>query len=365
MRCSFAMLLISTSGLAQTPTSLPRARELGVTIGRFETGPRNAITDVAGVAIGHATVIEGETIRTGVTIVHPCFPHNPYVSRVAAAVVTGNGFGKAAGFTQVEELGELEAPIALTNTLAVGTVLDAMVRRMIALPGNESVRSVNVVVGETNDGYLNDIRAFPIRREHVDRAWDALATGDVPEGSVGAGTGTRCFAFKGGIGTSSRIVPPLRFTLGVLVQSNFGGDLRIDGRAYDSLVKARESSKDGSCMIVLATDAPLDARQLKRLARRTLLALPRIGSSMSHGSGDYAIAFSTARRRAVEGEPASHAKRWARTTLDDGALTPLFECAMDATEEAILNSMLRSASTRGHRGEVKAIDPERVRSLAR
>jgi len=340
-----------------------RARDLGVRIGTLQVGPKNAITDVDGVAVGHVTVLHGEDARTGVTIIIPRQGENTFRVKLPCAVVTGNGFGKAAGFTQVAELGTLEAPIALTNTLAVGTVLDALVRRALQLPGNEDVRSINVVVGETNDGTLNDIRAFHVTREHVDAAWDAAllptALESVAEGCVGAGTGTMCFGFKGGIGTSSRVVGS--WTVGVLVQSNFGGALRIDGRplpARSTVLGERESTGDGSCMIVIATNAPLDARRLERIAKRALLGLGRIGSVMSHGSGDYVIAFSTAEETLIRDGRAAAAK-----LVPDEALTPLFQAAVEATEEAVLNSLVAAVTTSGREGRVvHALDHARIRA---
>lgn len=356
-------------GSAPTPGTV-RARDLGITIGSLPPGPLNAITDVAGVGVGHHTLIEGDDVRTGVTIVVPQLGANPYRSKVPAAVFTGNGYGKAVGFTQVQELGELEAPIALTNTLSVGAVMAAMVRRTLAMPGNEAVGSVNVVVGETNDGWLSDIRGQHVGAEHVDAAWeaawDAAATGPVPEGCVGAGTGTVCFGYKGGIGTSSRVVDG--WTVGVLVQSNFGGRLRVDGRPFpprDSGDGDRDDDggdgDDGSCMVVVATDAPLDARNLERLAKRTFLGLARTGSVMSNASGDYAIAFSTHgpnRIRAGSREP------FTVTVLPNAATTPLFRAVVEATEEAVINSLVAARTTTGRDGHrVRAIDHGALRRL--
>ncbi|MFG0330071.1 MAG: P1 family peptidase [Phycisphaerales bacterium] len=344
-----------------------RARDLGIMIGDLEPGPLNAITDVAGVGVGHETIVEGDSIRTGVTVIVPRLGENSYARKVPGAVAVGNGFGKAAGFTQVEELGTIEAPIVLTNTLAVGAALDGMTREMLALAGNEEVRSINVVVGETNDGHLNDIRAMVVTREHVARAFANASGGAVEEGCVGAGTGTICFGFKGGIGTSSRVVELPgdlgSFTVGALVQTNYGGRLRVDGVKWSDLSAGEDDAEtggDGSCMIVIATDAPLDARQLGRVARRALLALPRTGSVMSHGSGDYAIAFSNFEGNVVTagGRELRHAP-----TLPDAALTKLFVATIDATEEAILNSMFMAETTRGRDGHVvEAIDLEPIRT---
>ena len=355
-----AYLVLAAAPRAQeADTARLRARDLGVVIGELPTGPRNAITDVTGVAVGHATIVSGDDARTGVTVIVPRLGENTYLHKLPAAVFTGNGFGKAAGFTQVEELGNLEAPIALTNTLAVGTVLDAMVRKALALPGNEDVRSINVVVGETNDGWLNDIRAFHVGRGHVEAAWDAAATGDVEEGCVGAGTGTVCFGYKGGIGTSSRIVGG--WTVGVLVQTNFGGDLRVDGRPLPSRGPP-EDGEDGSCMIVVATDAPLDARNLKRLAKRALLGLGRTGSVMSNGSGDYVIAFSTHAANRIE---AGATEPRVLAVLPNGAMTPFFRAVVEGTEEAVLNSLVAARTTTGRDGHTaRAIDHGALRRAA-
>jgi D-aminopeptidase len=339
---------------AQEPA--PRPRDLGVVLGSLPPGPRNAITDVAGVAVGHATMVEGDDVRTGVTLVHPRLGANPFRRRCPAAVFTGNGFGKAAGFTQVEELGELEAPIALTNTLSVGTVLAAMVHRMLALPGNEDVRSVNVVVGETNDGWLSDIRGQHVTAAHVDAAWEALSTGPVERGAVGAGTGTVCFGYKGGIGTASRVAGG--WSVGVLVQSNFGGRLTIAGRPWPPRDE-EPASEDGSCMIVIATDAPLDARNLRRLAKRSMLGLARTGSVMSNGSGDYAIAFSTHARNAIDARAREPVPM---TVLPNAAMTPLFQAVVEATEEAVIDSLVAATTVTGRAGHTaRALDREALR----
>lgn len=340
----------------------PRARDAGVVVGIFEPGPLNAITDVSGVRVGHATVIEGDSVRTGVTAI---LPHagNAFLERVPAAIVVGNGFGKLLGATQVRELGELETPILLTCTLCVWRAADAMVEWLLAQPGMEGVRSVNAVVGETNDGLLNDIRARPVRAEHVVAALESAAEGPVAEGAVGAGAGTVAFGWKGGIGTSSRVLPPHLggWTVGVLVQSNYGGVLTINGApvgrelgqySFRRDLEDTGASADGSIMIVVATDAPIEARALERLAARALTGLARTGSSMSNGSGDYVIAFSTApavRRAGPGAAPAGGA------TLANDALSPLFQAVAEATEEAIYNSLFRATTTRGHRGTVEAL----------
>ena len=337
----------------------PRARDMGVAPGVFAPGPLNSITDVPGVRVGHSTLIAGESVRTGVTAI---VPHggNIFREKVPAAIIVGNGFGKLIGMTQVRELGQLETPILLTNTLAVWDAADALVTHMLALPGNEDVRSINPVVGETNDGWLNDIRGRPLQQEHFDAALRKASGDFVPEGSVGAGTGTRAFGFKGGIGSSSRRLPARYggFNLGILVQSNFGGVLSIGGAPVGKELghlpfrASSESSGDGSCMIVVATDAPLNARQLERLARRALAGMARTGSSFSNGSGDYVIAFST--RRVSDSS---------RPRLEESQLSPLFQATIEATEEAIYNSILRATTITGrdeHTAEAIPIDDVRV-----
>jgi D-aminopeptidase len=343
----------------------PRARELGITPGLLPAGPMNAITDVAGVAVGQSTVREGDSIRTGVTAV---LPHGGDIfhERVPAAIHVGNGFGKLVGMTQVAELGELETPILLTCTLCVWKAADAMVAYLLARPGMEEVRSINPVVGETNDGYaLNAIRGRPITDQHVRAALEGAATGPVAEGSVGAGTGTVAFGWKGGIGTSSRRVKTAdsAWTVGVLVQSNFGGDLHMlgvpVGRAigHDGLRMAGERpGARGSIMIVVATDAPLSDRNLHRLGARALLGVGRTGSAMDNGSGDYVIAFSThtgTRRRLGE-------ERRTVAELGNDAMSGLFRGAVEATEEAIYNSLLRAATERANGNVVEAIPVEEV-----
>ncbi|MGH7528885.1 MAG: P1 family peptidase [Gemmatimonadales bacterium] len=341
---------MTTPALAQRP----RARDLGLTIGVFPPGPLNAITDVAGVRVGHTTISRGDSIRTGVTAI---LPHggNPFREKVPAAIVVGNGFGKLAGSTQVNELGELESPIVLTCTLCVPRAADAVLTWLLALPGNEDVRSANPVVAETNDGFLNDIRARPITEADVLAAIRGASTGPVAEGAVGAGTGTIAFGWKGGIGTASRRLPD-RFggwTVGVLVQSNFGGNLMIAGVPVGQLLRERGreprdgaggfAAGDGSIIMIVATDAPLDHRQLTRVGRRALAGLARTGSSMSSGSGDYVIAFSTVR---ASDRP---------IVVPEDALSPLFQAAIETTEEAIYNSLLRAESVRGYRGAVRAL----------
>lgn len=345
----------------------PRARELGVAPGVFAPGVRNAITDVAGVLVGQTTVVEGDSVRTGVTAI---LPHagNLYRDRVPAAVHVGNGFGKLVGVTQVRELGELETPILLTCTLCVWKAADYMVEWLLAQPGMEQVRSINAVVGETNDGYLNAIRARPVRAEHVRTALER-ASASVEEGSVGAGTGTAAFSWKGGIGTSSRVLPASLggHTVGVLVQSNFGGILQILGAPVGkelgkySFQRDLDTSRgDGSIMMVVATDAPLSDRNLERLASRAIMGLSRTGSFASNGSGDYAIAFSTspAVRRPFD------AKRLATQELANDEVTALFAAVVESIEEAIYNSMLKATTVSGHGGRtLEALPIDRVREI--
>ncbi len=379
LRVTIVHLLAASLTLAAAPgpEARPRARDLGVAPGVFPPGALDAITDVPGVSVGHVTRIEGDRVRTGVTAIVP-HPGNVFQEKVAGAVFVGNAFGKLAGSTQVDELGTIETPIVLTNTLSVGTAVEAVVRDTVGRPGNEDVGSVNALVGETNDGGLNDVRGGHVRQEDVVAAIRGAAPGPVEEGSVGAGTGTRCFGWKGGIGTASRKLPDRYggWILGVLVQTNFGGVLTIDGAPvgrelgrYDfkpdggSLAGLTpERANDGSCMIVVATDAPLSARDLKRLAARAVFGLARTGSSYSHGSGDYAIAFSSApEARVRHGEAAPRA----RLLLPGEALSPLFEAALEATEEAVYNSLFRATTVTGNGGTAEAIPIDRVVDVLR
>jgi len=331
----------------------PRARELGITVGVIPPGPLNAITDVAGVAVGQTTVVRGDNIRTGITAILP-HQRNLFQEKVAGAVFVGNAFGKLAGSTQVEELGEIETPILLTSTLNVWRVADALVDYMLALPGNEAVQSINPLVGETNDGFLNDIRSRPLGRDSVYAALQNAKTGPVEEGAVGAGTGTVAFGFKGGIGTSSRRIPG-GYTIGVLVQTNYGGMLTIAGApvgkelGLHSLQDQLNTGK-GSVMVVVATDAPVDTRNLKRLAARSMLGLGRTGAAGNNGSGDYAIAFTT-----------SHATN----LLSNDAMSPLFFAAIEATEEAVYNSLFKATTTTGRGHTVEALPIEKTVEILR
>ncbi|MDJ1160238.1 P1 family peptidase [Chelatococcus sp. SYSU_G07232] len=323
-----------------------RARALGIAPGVYAPGPLNAITDVAGVRIGHVTLREGERIRTGVTAI---LPHggNLFQDKVPAGLAVLNGYGKLMGATQIVELGEIETPIVLTNTLAVGRAAEGVVRWTLAQPGNETVVSLNAVVGETNDGRLNDIRNPAVTPETVVAAITAAREGGAEEGAVGAGTGTVAFGYKGGIGTSSRRLPPDKggYTLGVLVQTNYGGDLRIDGLPVPPLGRTRAADPDGSIMIVVATDAPLSDRNLRRLAERAFGGLARTGSALSNGSGDYAIAFSTA--ESVRRTPARRRAASDMADLPNERVSPLFQAAIEATEEAIYNSLFMAETTDG------------------
>jgi D-aminopeptidase len=352
-------------GQTPSPGVRPRARELGIRPGVLAAGRLNAITDVAGVRVGHVTLIEGDGIRTGVTAI---LPHggNLFQRKVPAAVHVGNGFGKAAGFLQVRELGNLETPIVLTNTLAVAAGLEGIISWTLAQPGNETVRSVNGVVGETNDGGLNDIRARRVTARDVRAAIEAARDGPVEEGSVGAGTGTSAFGWKGGIGTASRVLPASLggYTVGALAQSNFGGILTVDGRRVGERLRRysyrEELEKGGSCMMVLATDAPLSERNLERLARRAIMGLARTGSFMDNGSGDFVIAFST--RNPIEHAPAGKTRSFEE--LHNDAVSPLFLAGVESVEEAIYNSLTRATSVTGHRGRtVEALPLEPLRQM--
>jgi D-aminopeptidase len=367
------VLLMAAFAAAQstTPNARPRSSDLGLKVGILPAGPLDAITDVAGVAVGQTTIIRGDNIRTGVTAVLP-HPGNLYREKVPAAIFVGNGFGKLAGFTQVDEIGDIETPILLTSTTSVPRAADALIAHMLALPGNENVLSINPVVGETNDGYLNDIRGRHITADDVFTALKNAKGGPVEEGDVGAGTGTVVYGWKGGIGTSSRRLPANLggYTVGVLVQTNFGGILTIAGAPVGQelgqyyLRKELQQAgngkdkADGSCMIIVATDAPLDARSLKRLAARAWLGVARTGSSASNGSGDYAIAFSTASQVRIH----ANDKALTRTgeLLTNDAMSPLFLAAIEATEEAVYNSMFKATTMTGNGHTVEALPIEKT-----
>lgn len=372
---AFAIITTATV-VAQPDAARPRARDIGLAPGVFAPGARNAITDVAGVSVGHVTLNQGDSIRTGVTVIVP-HQGNVFQDKVPGAVFVGNAFGKLAGSTQVDELGTIETPVALTNTLSVGAALEGLVQWTLAQPGNDTVRSVNALVGETNDGGLNDIRGQHVRPQHVGEALKAAGTGAVMEGSVGAGTGTQAFGWKGGIGTSSRKLEARYggYTVGVLVQSNYGGVLTMGGAPVGKILgrysyrptgqqangpARNEDHGDGSCMIVVATDAPVDARDLKRMAARAVFGLARTGSSYSNGSGDFAIAFSTATGlRTRFGSSTAQP----RTLLPADGVSPLFQAVLEATEEAVYNSLLKATPVTSRFGTAEALPIARVKEI--
>ena len=373
-----ATLIIGTTfagGQSSTGQARPRASDLQLKVGVLPAGSLDAITDVAGVEVGQTTIIRGDNIRTGVTAI---LPHagNLYREKVPGAIFVGNGFGKLAGSTQVEEMGDIETPILLTATTSVPQVADALTGYLLSLPGNEDVLSINVVVGETNDGWLSDIRSRPITPDDVVAAVKGAKSGPVEEGAVGAGTGTVAFGWKGGIGTASRRMPSSLggYTVGVLVQTNFGGVLTIAGapvgqelgqyylrkeleQAQSGIGNVKDKA-DGSCMMVVATDAPLDSRNLKRLAARAWMGLARTGASGSNGSGDYAIAFSTAAQVRIHSQDKASTRTVQLVTND--AMSPLFQAAIEATEEAVYNSMLKATTTTSNGHTIDALPIERT-----
>ena len=355
--------IITIMAQAQTnSTERPTARELGIVIGSLPVGPHNDITDVPGVKVGHTTIFRGDDIRTGVTAI---LPHggNIFLKKVPGAVVVYNGFGKLAGSTQVNELGNIETPILLTNTLAVPRTADAVLSYMLSLPGMEEVRSINPLVAETNDGYLNDIRARAITEEDVIAAIEGASAGPVEQGCVGAGTGTGCLGFKGGIGSSSRLVDieGKSYTVGVLTQTNFGGLLKVNGVPIPREDNSEEVGRGGSCILVVATDAPLTHRNLRRLAKRVFAGMARAGANFSNGSGDYAIAFSTSPDcRIPYGGPA-HLE--ARPELSNDAASHLFEASAEAAEEAIISSVTKAVTVTGREGHVRpAVDIAKLKA---
>jgi D-aminopeptidase len=374
----FALGFIFSFILGAVPFSSqerPRLREFGIKTGILEPGPLNAITDVAGVKVGHVTLIEGDSIRTGVTAIL-AHEGNIFQEKVPAAVYVANGFGKITGTTQIEELGNLETPIILTNTLSVPTAADAVIDYILSLPQNEKVESVNPVVGETNDGWLNDIRGRHVKKDHVLEAIKNAKTGPVEEGAVGAGTGTICYNYKGGIGTSSRKLAAQRggFTVGILVQTNHGGVFQINGILFDRkpgespIMSGPEGDKtldpvsEGSCMVVVATDAPLDSRNLKRLAKRALLGIARTGGYYSGSSGDYAIAFSTAKDVRIPHRASGPTQTV--TLLRNEQMSQLFLAAAEAAEEAILNSLFKATTMKGKDGRTaQALPLEKFKNL--
>lgn len=361
-------ILVVVLSLACTPAIAQHQnlREYGIAIGVLKPGRLNAITDVRGVEVGQKTLVRGDNVRTGVTAILP-YAGNIFQQKVPAAVYVGNGFGKLIGTTQIAELGTIETPIVLTNTLNVAAAADALIDYTFSFAANEEVRSVNPVVGETNDGYLNDIRGRHVTKQDVRDAIASAHGGEVEQGNVGAGTGTVAFGFKGGIGTSSRKLPANLggYTVGVLVQTNFGGELRVNGVSIGKalhkyyLSDKLNDSPDGSCMIVLATDAPLGSRNLERLAKRTMLGLGRAGGIESNGSGDYVIAFSTHEADRVPNEAVQPTRQI--TVLDNDAMSPLFMAAIESTEEAIVNSLFHARTMTGRDGhEIDALPVDQV-----
>ena len=364
-----ALAVLGVVSLAAQPHKT--LRQWGFPTGIFQTGQYNAITDVPGVTVGHVTLIEGDSVRTGVTAIVP-HQGDIFNHKVPAAIPVGNGFGKLAGITQVQELGNIETPIVLTNTLSVAASIEGLVRYTLMQPGNEGVRSVNAVVGETNDGRLNDIRGMHVTPQMVIDAINAAHGGPVEQGNVGAGTGTICFGFKGGIGTSSRVLPQSLggYTVGVLAQTNYGGILEIDGvqvgqrlEKHDFINHVRKSENvDGSCMIVVVTDAPLDSRNLERLAKRAMMGLAKTGGIASNGSGDYVIAMSVAPDNLID----ANAKTITSTVLANGEMSSLFAATIEATAEALWNSLFMAEPMTGRNGyHVDALPVEEVLQMLR
>ena len=366
---SFFVLFGLNFVFAQFKSERPTARELGIDVGIFLPGPKNSITDVSGVKVGHFTLWEGEEVRTGVTFVLP-HSKNIYQDKVPAGIYVGNGFGKATGLSQIEELGNLETPILITNTLSVPDCASALIDYILNLEGNQDVRSVNPLVFETNDGYLNDIRGRHIKKEHIFKAIDNANENAVEMGAVGAGTGTHCMGFKGGVGSSSRVLPESfgSFTIGVLVVTNFGGILEINGAPVgrelgefyykEKILKGDE----GSCIIVIATDAPLSSRNLKRLAKRAILGLARTGFFSSNGSGDYAVAFSVDQKLRIKHSPEKI--KGEVELLYNEKMSPLFLATIEATQEAVYNSMLKAETVKGKDGHIlEALPIEKVKSI--
>jgi D-aminopeptidase len=365
-----SLLLVATFNKNLMAQHAERATDIGIRIGVLTPGKLNAITDVDGVKVGHTTIIKADSVRTGVTAI---LPHdgNLFQQKVPAGVYVGNGFGKLTGTTQIKELGNIESPIILTNTLSVPAAMNAVVSYTLSQKGNQNVQSVNAVVGETNDGYLNDIRGRHVTESDVLNAINTASAGKLTEGNVGAGTGTICFGFKGGIGTASRVLPKKLggYTVGVLVQTNFGGVLTIDGVPVGEELKKYYLSEqlnekaDGSCMIIVATDAPIDSRNLERLAKRAFMGLARTGGVASNGSGDYIIAFSTDSSIRI---PFNTPDIIQQKLLSNDAMSPLFLAAIEATEEAIINSLLAAETMKGKNGRlVESLSHEKLREILR
>ena len=365
---ALSLMLVALGSWGQSHKTL---REWGFPTGIFETGKYNAITDVPGVTVGHVTCIEGDSIRTGVTAIVP-HQGNIFSNKVPAAIYVGNGFGKLAGVTQVRELGNIETPVILTNTLSVAAGIEGAIRYTLMQPGCENERSVNAVVGETNDGHLNDIRQMRVTPQMVIDAITSAHGGPVEQGNVGAGTGTICFGFKGGIGTSSRVLPASLggYTVGVLAQTNYGGILEIDGvqvgqklQKHDFINHVRKSENvDGSCMMVVITDAPLDSRNLERVAKRAMMGMAKTGGIASNGSGDYVIALSVAPENLI----GDKAKLLTTTVLANSQMSPIFAATIEATAEALWNSLFMAESMTGHNGNhVDALPVDQVLEMLR
>jgi len=364
MKIFVVIIIIFFSNIYLPAQNNGRLRDYGIKIGTYETGGYNSITDVDGVEVGHFTLIKGDNIRTGATAVLP-YAGNIFMNKVPAAIYVANGFGKLTGYTQIQELGEIETPIILTNTLSVPTAADALIDYILSYDDNKKyIRSINPIVGETNDGSLNDIQGRYLTKGNVIKAINNAASGPIEEGSVGAGTGTVCFGYKGGIGTSSRILPKRKggYTIGVLVQTNFGGNLTIAGIPVAEELKNKKdlNSGDGSCMIIVATDAPLTSRNLKRLAKRAIFGVAKTGGHCSNGSGEFVIAFSTAKDLRIPYHSPDNNFLEYRELRND-KMTPLFEAVIEATEEAILNSLFKSKTVTGKDGlTIKKLPVEKV-----
>lgn len=364
----FVLSLITISSIAQENEIPKRTRDYGIRIGILPTGKLNAITDVKGVRVGHVTLIQGDSIHTGVTAILP-HPENIFQQKVPAGLFIGNGFGKMSGISQIKELGNLESPIILTNTLNVGTAMQAVVKYTLSQPGNETIKSVNAVVGETNDATLNDIRGFHVHEQDVLDAIQSAKPGIVEEGNVGAGTGTVCFGFKGGIGTASRKLPDKMggYTVGVIVQSNYGGVLQINGVPIGKELRQFSFSNsllnnvDGSCMVIIATDAPLSDRNLERLATRSFLGLGKTGGIASNGSGEYFLAFSTHKSVRIPHQPTSTILD--QKTLHNDELSSLFMAAIEATEEAVINSLFTAQTVNGYQKTIPSLPLDKVIQL--
>ncbi len=364
-----ACIIILVFIVNSTYSQQKRVRDYGIEVGVLKPGKNNAITDVFGVKVGHTTLVDGKNIRTGVTAILP-HSENLFQYKVPAAIYLGNGFGKLAGYSQVKELGNIETPIILTNTLSVPAASNALITYTINQPENKNIGSVNPVVGETNDGYLNDIRERHVKEKHVLDAINKAKTGIVSEGNVGAGTGTICFGYKGGIGTSSRVLPKNHggYTVGVLVQTNFGGVFELNGvpvaKELDNYPRSYTYDVDGSCMIVVMTDAPLSSRNLERLAKRAIMGLAKTGGIASNGSGDYVIAVSTAKENRIPYK--SNSKLLDKKELRNGVMSPLFLATIEATEEAILNSLFAAETTIGRDNhKIEALPKDKVLEIVK